>query len=109
MGMPVRIVATAALCLGLAACANTTERSGGMTTEPTAAAPPPPNAMTITCDEFTKLDNAVRLEVVRTILAEEGGAPGQPTPGMAEGITNAICESLPDQTVRTVLAGAPPP
>jgi hypothetical protein len=65
--------------------------------------------MAMTCGEFTKLDQPVRLEVVRKILAAEAGEPGQPTPEMAEGIANAICESLPDQTVRAVLTGAPPP
>jgi hypothetical protein len=112
MGMPVRVTAAAVMCLGLAACGNTTEGTVAMTTEPVASptsAAAPPNAMTMTCGEFTKLDQPVRLEVVRTILAEQAGVPGQPGPEIAEGMANAICEFLPDQTVRAVLTAAPPP
>jgi hypothetical protein len=113
MVTPVRIAAAAAMCLGVAACANTTDGSAATTTEPAdtpaSAAPAPSNVMTMTCAEFTTLDQPVRLEVVRTILDEQGGAPGQPTPEMAEGMANAICQALPDQTVHGVLTGAPPP
>ena len=100
------------MCLGLVACANTTDGSAAMTTEPAGtptSAQAPPNAMTMTCSDFTKLDQPARLEVVRIILDEEGGAPGQPSPEIAEGMAKAICEFLPDQTVRAVLTGAPPP
>jgi hypothetical protein len=109
MVTPVRIAALLAICVGLAACTQTTEGPANPPPSSAAAAPVPPDAMTMTCEEFTKLDQPARLGVTRTILVAEGGAPGQPTPEMAEGMVNAICLTVPKQTVRGVLTGAPPP
>jgi len=133
MGMPVRVAAIAALCLALSACVKTTEGSVAMTTESGApltttsrpsstttsrpsgtAAPPtssevpaPPNAMTMTCKEFTQLDEPTRLAVVKQVTSGGNSAFGPFGDQFAETMANTMCEFMPERTVREILTGTP--
>jgi hypothetical protein len=126
MGVPVRVVAAAVMCLGIAACDRTTGGSVAMTTEPggpittttttskptptttTSEVPAPPGAMTMTCQEFVKLDDAERLAVVKEILSDDNSAFGPLGDDFAETMANTMCEFMPDRTVREILTGTPP-
>lgn len=135
MGMPVRVVAIAALFLSLAACVKTTGGSVAMTTEPgspiftsttsrspststprttsspttsESGAPAPSNATTMKCTEFTKLDDDTRLAVVKEILADDTSVFGPLGEQFAETMANTMCEFMPDQTVKEILTGPPP-
>lgn len=132
MGVPVRVVATAVMCLGLAACVRTTEGSVAMTTEPggatststspptttsrtrtsapesTSEVPAPSNATRMKCDEFTKLDQPERLAVVKEIIDQENSPFGALGDEFAESMASTMCQFMPDQTVREVLTGSPP-
>jgi hypothetical protein len=128
MGMPVRVVATAVMCLGLAACVKTTGGSVAMTTEPggstptstttsrpsrtstssTSEVPVPPGAMTMTCKEFVKLDEPTRLAVVKEILKGDNSAFGPLGDEFSETMANTMCDFMPDRTVREILTGTPP-
>jgi hypothetical protein len=132
MGMPVRIAATAVMCLVLTACVKTTGGSVAMTTEPGAPittsspttttsrpsgtaspsttsseVPAPSNALTITCSEFVKLDENTRLAVVKEILKDENSAFGPLGDEFSETMANTMCEFMPDRTVREILTGTP--
>jgi len=132
--MPVRVVGTAVMCLGLAACVKTTGGSVALTTEPggstptstttsrpsgtsrssptpttsTSEVPAPPGAMTMTCKEFVKLDEPTRLAVVKEILKGDNSAFGPLGDEFSETMANTMCEFMPDRTVREILTGTPP-
>ena len=69
--------------------------------------PPPPNATTMTCEEYTGLDEAVQKAVIRAILA------GENTTNESEEMTamllaGAMCQFMPGLTVSEVVSGSPP-
>lgn len=131
MGIPLRLVATVLMCVGLAACVRTTEGSVAMTTEPggptstsrspttsrpgtsspetTSEVPAPAGAMTMKCDEFTQLDQPERVAVVKQILSQENSVFGPLGDEFAEPMANTMCQFMPDMTVREVLMGSSPP
>jgi hypothetical protein len=132
MVMPLRVVATAVMCLGLAACVKTTGGSVAMTTEPggstptsatasaptsspgrtstpaTSEVPAPPGAMTMTCKDYVKLDEPTRLAVVKEILKGDNSAFGPLGDNFSETMANTMCEYMPDRTIREILIGSPP-
>lgn len=71
--------------------------------------PPPPNALSMTCGEFNKLDEATRLAVIREILAQENNPLGPNGESVGQMLVEAACQFLPDATVSEVLMGSPPP
>lgn len=71
--------------------------------------PAPPNALTMTCDEFTGLDEATRLAVIRAILEQENNPLGPDGEAIGQILVEAACQFLPDATVSEVLLGGSPP
>jgi hypothetical protein len=71
--------------------------------------PPPPNALTMTCQEFTDLDEATRLAVIREILKQENNPLGPDGESIGQMLVEAACQFLPEATVNEVLLGSPPP
>ncbi len=114
MGSPLRVVAAALMCVGLSACVRTTAGSVAMTTEPGNATstsipnPSSPGAMNMKCDEFTKLDPAKRLAVVKEILAKESSPFGPLGDEFAESMASTMCQFMPDRTVHDILTGSRP-
>ena len=128
--MPGRVVATAVMCLSLAACVKTTGGTVAMTTEPggptptstttttsrpsrtspsaTSEVPAPPGAMTMTCKDYVKLDEPTRLAVVKEILKGGNSAFGPLGDEFSETMANTMCDFMPDRTVREILTGTPP-
>lgn len=70
--------------------------------------PAPPNALTMTCSDFTKLDEATRLAVIRAILAQENNPLGPNGESVGQMLAEAACQFLPQATVSEVLMGKPP-
>jgi len=70
--------------------------------------PAPPNAETMTCKEFSGLDEATRLAVIRAILAKENNPLGPNGEGIGQMLAEAACQFLPNATVSEVLMGSPP-
>ena len=70
--------------------------------------PAPPNALTMTCSEFNKLDEATRLAVIRAILAQENNPLGPDGESVGQMLAEAACQFLPQATVSEVLMGTPP-
>ena len=70
--------------------------------------PAPPNAETMTCEEFSGLDEATRLAVIRAILAKENNPLGPNGESVGQILAEAACQFLPDATVSEVLMGSPP-
>jgi hypothetical protein len=70
--------------------------------------PAPPNALTMTCSEFNKLDEATRVAVVREILAQENNPLGPDGESVGQMLVEAACQFLPGATVSEVLMGTPP-
>lgn len=68
--------------------------------------PAPPNATTMTCEEYTGLDEATQKAVVRAILGGEGtDESGEMTAMLLAG---AMCQFMPELTVSEVVSGSPP-
>jgi hypothetical protein len=70
--------------------------------------PAPPNALTMTCADFNKLDEATRLAVIRAILAQENNPLGPNGESVGQMLAEAACQFLPQATVSEVLMGKPP-
>ena len=70
--------------------------------------PAPPNALTMTCSEFNKLDEATRLAVIRAILAQKDNPLGPNGESVGQMLVEAACQFLPEATVSEVLMGTPP-
>jgi hypothetical protein len=70
--------------------------------------PAPPNALTMKCQEFTGLDDATRLAVIREILKQDNNPLGPNGESIGQMLVDAACQFLPNATVSEVLTGAPP-
>ncbi|OBI81317.1 hypothetical protein [Mycobacterium sp. E740] len=70
--------------------------------------PPPPNALTMTCKEFTGLDEPTRVAVIREILKQDKNPLGPNGEGVGQMLVEAACQFLPSATVNEVLLGQPP-
>jgi len=70
--------------------------------------PAPPNALTMTCTDFNKLDEATRLAVIRAILAQENNPLGPNGESVGQMLAEAACQFLPQASVSEVLMGKPP-
>jgi hypothetical protein len=70
--------------------------------------PPPPNALTMKCQEFSGLDEATRLAVIREILKQDNNPLGPNGESIGQMLVEAACQFLPDATVSEVLTGSPP-
>jgi hypothetical protein len=71
--------------------------------------PAPPNALTMTCSEYTDLDEATQLAVIRAILAQEENPLGPEDEMVALLMADAMCQFLPDAVVNEVVLGGSPP
>ncbi|MCV7303350.1 hypothetical protein H7J93_27385 [Mycobacterium barrassiae] len=69
--------------------------------------PAPPNAQTMTCEEYTDLDEATQKAVIRAILGKEG-VTDQTAELTAILMAGAMCQFMPDMTVSEVVSGSPP-
>ncbi|ABM16377.1 conserved hypothetical protein [Mycolicibacterium vanbaalenii PYR-1] len=67
--------------------------------------PAPANAMTMTCEEFTDLDEPTRVAVVREILSQEGNPLGPDGEFVGQILADAACQFLPSAVVADVLLG----
>jgi hypothetical protein len=70
--------------------------------------PAPANSKTMTCKEFTGLDEATRLAVIRAILADKNNPLGPNGESVGQVLAEAACQFLPSATVSEVLMGSPP-
>jgi len=70
--------------------------------------PAPPNATTMTCSEYTGLDEATRLAVIRAILSEEGNPASPENEMVAMLVANTMCQFMPDSVVNEVVLGGMP-
>lgn len=71
--------------------------------------PAPANALDMSCEEFSALDEATRLAVVREILSQEGNPLGPDGEFVGQILADAACQFLPSATVSEVLLGGSPP
>jgi hypothetical protein len=70
--------------------------------------PAPPNASSMPCSEYNGLDEATKLAVIRAILAGEDNPPSPESEMVAQIMADAMCQFLPDSTVKEVVSGSPP-
>jgi hypothetical protein len=69
--------------------------------------PAPPNATTMTCEEYTGLDEATQKAVIRAILEGEARLnQGEELTAMI--MAGAMCQFMPSLTVSEVVSGSPP-
>ena len=69
--------------------------------------PAPANAQTMTCEEYTGLDEATQKAVVRAILTEDG-VTDETAELTAMLMAGAMCQFMPELTVSEVVSGSPP-
>ena len=67
--------------------------------------PPPPNATSMSCEEYSKLDEATRLAVVKAILAQGNNPIGANGETVGQLLADAACQFLPSAKVADVLMG----
>lgn len=70
--------------------------------------PAPPNALSMKCEEYTGLDEATQVAVIREILKQENNPLGPDGEGIGQMLVDAACQFLPSATVNEVLMGKPP-
>jgi hypothetical protein len=71
--------------------------------------PAPPNATTMACGEYTDLDDATKLAVIRAIIAQEGNPGGPEDEMIALIMADSMCQFMPDAAVNEVVLGMSPP
>ena len=69
--------------------------------------PAPANAQTMTCEEYTGLDEATQKAVIRAILTEDG-VTDEEAEFTAMLMASAMCQFMPELTVSEVVSGSPP-
>jgi len=133
MSAHVRTAAAALIAAGLlAGCSQTTTGTVAMTTEPgpsttrsskptptptspssstpsTPGAPAPDDALTMTCKEYSGLDEDTQQAVIDEILDQEGSVLGPENAELAKTLADATCGFLPDAVLSEILFGGPPP
>lgn len=67
--------------------------------------PPPPNATSMSCEEYSTLDEATRLAVVRAILEQGSNPLGPNGETVGQLLADAACQFLPSAKVSDVLMG----
>lgn len=67
--------------------------------------PAPPNALTMTCAEYNDLDADTQMAVVQAHLAEDDNPFGLVGPEAAKPVADAMCQFMPEATVKQVLLG----
>jgi hypothetical protein len=118
----------------LAGCSHTTTGSVAMTTEPGPAlttvssrptptrsstpstsgpsspgAQPPGDAMTMTCKEYSSLDEDSQQSVIDEILSQNGSVLGPENADLAKTLADATCSFLPDAVLSEILFGGQQP
>jgi hypothetical protein len=73
--------------------------------------PAPANALTMKCDEYTKLDEATQRAVIKAILEQEKSQQQQPPESetIAGIMATTMCSFLPSAVVKEVVLGGSPP
>jgi len=71
--------------------------------------PAPPNALEMGCEEFSGLDEATRVAVVREILAQEGNPLGSDGEFIGQILADGACQFFPTAKVSDVLLGGGSP
>jgi hypothetical protein len=131
MNAHVRHAAAALITVGvLAGCSHTTAGSVAMTTEPgpsttrssnptptstipsssapsAPGAPAPGDAMTMTCKEYSELDEDSQQAVIDEIVGEQGSLIGPENAELAKTLADATCGFLPDAVLSEILLGGP--
>lgn len=67
--------------------------------------PAPANALTMKCAEYSGLDEATRVAVVREVLAQENNPLGPDGEFVGQILADAACQFLPSAQVSDVLMG----
>ncbi|MGB2919160.1 MAG: hypothetical protein WA944_02140 [Mycobacterium sp.] len=67
--------------------------------------PAPANSLEMRCDEFSELDEATRVAVIREILAQENNPLGPDGEFVGQILADAACQFLPSAKVSEVLMG----
>lgn len=69
--------------------------------------PAPPNATTMSCSEYTDLDDATKVAVIRAIIANGARPPAPEAELAALLMADALCQFMPDAQVNEVIMGIP--
>jgi hypothetical protein len=94
---------TALIAVGvLAGCARTVPGTVAQTTEP---GPAIPEASTITCRDYTDLDEDSKLEVIKELIAKGENQAGDRGTVVAKTLADAICQYLPSARLSQILMG----
>ncbi|CAA0101839.1 Uncharacterised protein [Mycolicibacterium vanbaalenii] len=67
--------------------------------------PAPANSLEMRCEEFSELDEATRVAVIREILAQENNPLGPDGEFVGQILADAACQFLPSAKVSEVLMG----
>lgn len=104
MGTHAKTLTVAALlCAGLlTGCTQTVTGTVAQTTEP---GPQIPDATSITCKEYSGLEDDAQLAIVGELTKESSGRSGNQRTIVAKTLADAICEVLPSAKLSDILIG----
>jgi hypothetical protein len=98
-----RLTVAALLSAGLlAGCTQTVTGTVAQTTEP---GPPIPDATTVTCKEYSGLEEDAQLAIVGELMKESSGRSGNQRTVVAKTLADAICKVLPTAKLSDILVG----
>jgi hypothetical protein len=94
---------TALITVGLVTgCARTVSGTVAQTTEP---GPPVPDAATITCRQYTNLEDQAKVAVIEQLIAKGDNQAGDRGTVVAKTLADAICQYLPSARLSQILMG----
>jgi hypothetical protein len=104
MGTHARTLAAVALLSAglLAGCTQTVTGTVAQTTEP---GPPVPDAQSVTCKEYTALDEGSQIAIVGELMKGGSGEMERQRTVVAKTLADAICKYLPDARLSEILVG----
>ncbi len=104
MGTHARTLAAVALVTAglLAGCTQTVTGTVAQTTEP---GPPVPDAESVTCKEYTTLDEGAQIAIIGELMDAGSGQRGEQRTVVAKTLADAICKYLPAARLSEILVG----
>ncbi|MGE2716033.1 hypothetical protein ACQI4L_18410 [Mycolicibacterium litorale] len=100
---PAVLTAAALLAAGLlAGCTQTVTGTVAQTTEP---GPPIPDAASVTCKEYSALEEDAQLAIIGELMKQGSGQAGSQRTVVAKTLADAICEVLPSARLSDILVG----
>jgi hypothetical protein len=96
---------TAAALIGVSLLTGCTRTTTGTLARTTEAGSPLVNAQSVTCKEYSELDEQSQLAIVGDLVGKEDNPLGSQGARVAKSLADAICQYVPDARLSEILVG----